>query len=76
MIIAQFGLLGLSFYLVFIFAILKPLFNKKLRKNSIVSGIILLSFLIISSLGANVVTGVLGVLIIIPYSLIINEKEV
>lgn len=75
MIVAQFGVIGLTFYMVFLGAMTKDLFSRNMNKDWVISGTTLISFLLLSSMGANVITGVLGVLIIIPYTLILKKSE-
>lgn len=72
MIFAQFGFIGTVFYVLMFLGILKDLFIINIRKNELISLILIIGYLLFSSVGSNIITGVLGVSMIIVYSAIVN----
>ena len=68
MIFAQFGFIGSIFYILMMMAIMKDLFIKSMYKNQVVSLSLIIGYLLISSVGANIITGVLGVSMICVYA--------
>mgnify|MGYP001119510217 CR=1 FL=1 len=72
MIFAQFGFIGTIFYVLMFLGILKDLFIISIRKNELISLILIIGYLLFSSVGSNVITGVLGVSMIVVYSSIVN----
>lgn len=68
MIFAQFGFVGSIFFILMIIALMKDLFINSMYKNQVVSLSLIIGYLLISSVGANIITGVLGVSMIGVYA--------
>lgn len=75
MIFAQFGLIGSILFILMMIGIFKDIFFNSMYKNQMVSLSLIIGYLLISSVGANIITGVLGVSMISVYASMIHALD-